>query len=342
VRALITSFNQKLGLNPMVSRLLHAIPGFEPAGVHDCDVVFLSFIAPEQDFVPDKMTLDAISRRKLPVIIFDHSETFKEPFILGFSPVEPGGQYELVHSILARELNTKAYFKREMSPTPPSPFNLIFPVYPLDWTLNALSPAHVDTREEYNARPIDIFYSWGYSNESRPRLMGELLRQAGRFCAHFCLTEEDLDVALKEGRERIFALLFTPHFRRIHYSKIFEWQGKAKVSISMFGAGKKCFRCAEASYNAVMAQQAPDELQWSYPWVAGRNCIQLPTGRRLDKDSFWREEEEVAVAWLYSGLRETQGSLYDIYLKGMENNQRYHNATYARDYLAPRIMEALK
>lgn len=331
MKALVTSFNRKLGLNPMCARLLHAIPGVEQAGVHDCDVVFLSFIAPECDFVPDKLLLDAVSRRRLPVIIFDHSETFPDNFILGVDSLPPGSNYNVIQALLDRELETKAYFKRELLTAVTLP-HASFPVHPIDWTLQTNGQRHTPvSREFFEARPIDIFYCFGYSSESRPRLMGELLKQAGHFNAHWCLTEEDLDIALKEKRERrIFALLHVPHYRRIHIGKILNWQQQAKVSLSMFGAGRKCFRHAEASYNCVMGQQSPDEVQWSYPWVSGENCLDVPN------------DEDESLDFLHRCLRVNQGSLYDIYLAGVKNNENYHTEAYARDYLAPKIMEALK
>jgi hypothetical protein len=338
MKALIASFNQKLGLNPLVSRLFDAMPDVQRAGVDDCEVVFLSFIAPESDFVPDKALLDAVSRRKLPVIIFDHQETFPMDFIFGASLLSIESHYAVIQSFIPNELTIKAYFKRELSSGWLLKGNYSgydFPIYPIDWTLQATAPAKVDTREEYNTRPIDILFSWGYSNESRPRLMGELLRQAGRFNAHFCLTEQDVDVALQEGRERIFVLLFTPHYRRIHINKLMGWQADAKVSISLFGAGKKCFRHAEASYNCVMAHENPASVQWSHPWISGQNCIGLDYVYGEDAD-------ESGVLQLYEWLRVNQGSLYDIYLKGVENNRRYHNTTYAREYLWPKIQEAMK
>lgn len=340
MKAFLTSFNSVHGVNPMVSWTLDALPGFQRATAEDCEVVFLSFICPANDFTLDAESLKVIVDRKAPVIIFDHTETFAPDFFLGATPIPESSPYKPL-SEAVRQLPIKAYFKRELSPDKGS-FPGV-PVHPIDWTLKVINcggPVELDTVEAYNARPIDIFFSWGYSCESRPKLMGELLRRAGEFSAHFCLTEDDLDRALQEKRERIFALLFTPHFRRIHISKIIEWQAKAKISVSMFGAGKKCFRHAESSYNCLMAQQAPDTVQWSYPWVAGENCLQLPEGEKFVQDH-WRKEEEVAVDWLYQALRMEQGKLHPVYVNCVLNNRNYHNNTYAREWLLPKIQKAL-
>lgn len=333
MKVLITSFNQRLGVNPMVGRMLDAIPGVTRAPVEDCEVIFLLFIAPECDFVLDADLLDRAKKRDVPVIVFDYTETFPAQFILGDSdiavkvwllksPYAP--LFDFVHAS-----KVKAYFKRELLTGRALP-QTSYPVFPVDWTIADQPQPHIDTPEEFNARPIDIFYCWGYSNESRPKLMGELLKQAGRFSAHFCLTPEDIARALEEKRQRIFALLFVPHYRRIPITEILWWQDRTKVSISMFGAGRKCFRNAESSYNCVMAQQAPGSVEWSYPWTQ-ENSVRLAECNEVQ-----------AVEDLFYWLRMDQGRLHPTYLKGMENNRRYHNTAYARDYLLPKIQEALR
>ena len=163
MKALVTSFNKKLGVNPMVSRLLDALP-IERAGADNCEVVFYSFIAPEQDFDLDPTLLDIVTRRGVPVVVFDHEETFGKDFFIGCSPTPENSRYFNIHKWLTCA-NVKAYFKRELLSGSNVATGLPFPVFPLDWTLEASAPAKVDSREEYNARPIDVFYSWGYSNE---------------------------------------------------------------------------------------------------------------------------------------------------------------------------------
>ncbi len=328
----LTSCDLHLGLNPMVARTILAIPGIkiQTTITPNTDAIFLSWIASPDLFHQDAPLIRAIVDSKKPVIIFDHQETANENQLLGWDhPLD--NSYANLHAA-ASMMNVVAYFKREFISGKPFTWGTPkFPVHPLDWVLQTNGERHIPVwRETFEARPIDVFYSWGYSSESRPKLMGELLKQAGRFCSHFCLTEEDLDRALKEKRERIFALLHVPHFRRIHIAKIMEWQQQAKVSISMFGAGKKCFRHAEASYNCVMAHQSPEQVIWSYQWKNGNNCIGL-----------WHDEG-CSVEDLWKHLRVHQGALYDIYIAGVKNNENYHADNYGRHYLLPKIKEALK
>jgi hypothetical protein len=334
MRVLITSLNLKHGVNPIVHRLFQPLWEFRPTTVDDCDAIFLSFIAPPCDFQLDKPLLEKIINRGVPVVVFDHSEVMGSEFILGIGSMHDSNEYIELHRAV-RSLKVKAYFKRELlagfqSPVP-------YPIYPLDWTIpNFAEHGAVDTREQFDARPIDIFMSWGYSSESRPRLYGELMRKAGKFCAHFALSAEDVDRSLADKRERIFALLFAPVYRRIRLEKLLEWQKKSKLTVSLKGCGIKCFRCAEGSFNSLLVQQAPETVQWSYPWVDGQNCIGLANGPDGEVD------EVVQVEDLYHHLRITQGSLYDVYLRGLENNKRYRMDTYARNYLLPKLAEALK
>jgi hypothetical protein len=330
----LTALDRRLGVNPMISRLFQ-IPEFQQRD--PIDAVFLSFIAAPQNFELDHAALSKLKGIKKPIIVFDHTEGLWQNFILGQTDGAnaPHEYYEL-HETL-KFMDVRAYFKRELfNGWFHDPCNCKCQIYPLDWVLSGAVFPPVDSREQFEKRPIDILMSWGYSSEDRPRLMGELLKQAGRFGAHFCLTEEDLDRALAEKRERIFALLHTPHYRRIHFSKLFQWQQQAKVSISLKGAGYKCFRDCEAPHNSIMARQEPNAVVWSYPWINRDNCLGLPINQDFSLSV------GAAVDYLFHSLRIEQGALYNIYLRGMENNLKYHAAEYSRNYLLPKIQEALK
>lgn len=319
----------------MVSSLFYPLNELEPSPLESCDVVFLSFIAPASEFELDKEGLNALLTSNKPVIIFDHTEVFPSGFILGENaiPSDQHGYWDFNDAI--KFLTVKAYFKREL-PVTGCYITGKYPVYPIDWTMTDKAPKPTDeTEQQYNERPIDIFMSWGYSSESRPRLYGELVRRAGEFGAHFCLNEYDVTRALMDKRQRIFALLFSPYYRRTPFGTLLQWQQLSKVSVSLFGAGKKCFRCAEASHNSLMAQQSPEEVTWSYPWVSNKNCIGLPNnGYHID--------EGLSVTLLYQWLRMYQGSLYGMYKECIENAKNYRNGAYARNYLLPKIMEAMK
>lgn len=335
MKVLITSLNLKHGLNPIVDRLFEPLAHeFTKCSVDDCEAIFISFIAPENDFTLDRPLLDRIVNRGVPVVIFDHMETMGRDFFLGVGSIHDEAGYVDLHRAV-RSLKTKAYFKRELAVDAKPPTQC--PVYPLDWTVpDFRNWGEISGPKDYEKRPIDILMSWGYSSESRPRLYGELMRKAGQFGAHFALSDADLRYALKEKRERIFALMFAHCTRRIDLSNLLEWQQWSKLTVSLKGCGMKCFRCAEGSYNSLLAQQAPETVQWSYPWIAGKNCIGLPNA--LDGEV----DEVAAVERLYEWLRINQGSLHDLYLRCVENQRNYRMEHYSRKYLLPKLMEALR
>lgn len=338
MKVLLTSLNRKHAFNPIVNRLFEPLAGefeFTRDPIGELGAVFLSFIEAEAQFDLDDYALDRITRRDCPIVVFDHSESFGKNFAIGFSELHTSSYYWPVHEFLmANKHRVAAYFKRELRTD--VPLQLPVPIYPIDWTI---PPMHdfdsIATRKQFDSRPIDVFMSWGYSSESRPRMFGELMKVAGRFGAHFCLSVDDLTQALKDKKERIFALLFSPWFRRINIKELMEWQAQSKVSLSLKGSGYKCFRSAEASYNCVMAHQSPDLMQWAYPWGGGTNCIGLPNMEDGEIDT------EGAVNQLWDWLRVHQGSLYPIYTSGIINNRNYHMEAYSRDYLLPKLEEVL-
>lgn len=337
MRVLITSLNTRHGVNPIVQRLFDPIAHeYQPATIADCEAIFLSVIAPPCEFFLDQPLLDRIVNRGVPVVIFDHTETKESSVILGIGSMHDSNEYiQLQRAVPALKL--KAYFKRELLTGFQSPLSC--PLYPLDWTIPNWPDPPIDTREQYEARPIDLLMSWGYSSESRPRLYGELMRKAGKFAAHFALTDEDVDRSLEDKRQRIFALLFAPYYRRIHIDRILRWQQQCKLSISLRGCGLKCFRCAEASYNSLLVQQTPWVVQWSFSWVGGcerePNCLGLPNTPEGEIDG------DASMDMLYAWLRVNQGSLYDIYLRCIENGKNYRMDNYSNGYLLPRLRKAL-
>jgi hypothetical protein len=333
VKIWLTSLDSVHGVNPMVQRMFD-IPEFEkihPVNGTRPDVVLLSLNHAPELFKLDQTSLELFEGitgpGRVPVIILDTMEGISADVMFGLYHIV--GPYGPVSRAIMQAV-THYYFKRELLSGDNRGAS------PIDWVLQAKQPPEMHTREQFEARPIDIFYCWGYSSEDRPKMMGELLKQAGRFCAHFCLTEEDLDRALAEGRKRIFALLHVPHYRRIHYSKIFAWQQQSKISLSIRGAGFKCFRHAEASYNCAMAHQSPEVVKWSFPWVGGVNCLSLPKHQNGDLDV----TESLQLIWHW--LRVEQGKLWEIYEAGVANCQNYYAESYSRNYLLPKIREALK
>lgn len=334
MKVLITSLDTVHGINPIVQRLFDPLREYESSSIDECQAVFLSVVQPPCDFHVDKALLNALAVKKVPVVIFDHVETMGPNWFLGKSPMGILNEYYRLHEIV-KELDIRAYFKRELLTGFNPPWSC--PVYPVDWTvLDHPQFQNPCSEEEYNARPIDLLMSWGYSSESRPRFYGELMRKAGKFGWHFALTAEDVDRSLDEKRpQQLLAALHTPHYRRIPIERICAWQEKTKLTVSLKGAGLKCFRCAEASVNSLLVQQADNSVHWAYPWIAGENCIGLPNTPEGEVD------EVHALEIIYDYLRIRQGSLYGLYLKSIANQRNYISHHYSRNYLLPKLISAI-
>lgn len=282
-----------------------------------------------------------VAARKLPIIVLDYFEHrhIQNYILLGHRFLErlEVTDYALLHCALAAYGGTAAYFKREL-PAGTVP-EVSYPVHPIDFTVNPhIAPLTLTTEEEYHARPIDICFIWGYSNESRPLLFAELIKARGRFgMPHITVNETDVTWLIEHHKRCQLALLYQPFYNRLPLARVFELQSQAKVTISLFGAGNKCFRSAEAGQNSVVAHQAPETLEWAIPWVDGINCLALPnkpgSGEEFDVGG--------AVEKLYHWLRVVQGSLYSVYVQSVLTTQQYRTDRYVWEYLVPRIEAAL-
>jgi hypothetical protein len=145
---------------------------------------------------------------------------------------------------------------------------------------------------------------------------------------------EDVEAAISTGRHCPMALMYTPHYRRLPMEKVMWLQSQAKITISLYGNGMKCFRSVEAGYNSVMAHQAPERLKWAYPWIDRHNCIGL--ANKLGTD---RLDLDKAIETLHYWAVVDHGALYTLYEHGVMHNQHYVADTYGRDYIIPKIKE---
>lgn len=178
----------------------------------------------------------------------------------------------------------------------------------------------VQTREEFDARPIEVFNSWGLSNPARPRLHGCIF-----------ITSQDTGFHVVDSWDqdnrfepRTWASIHSPWYNRKPMDLVDSWNVRSKISVSLPGAGVKCFRSSEAPRGSIMALRE-DNLVWSYPWVNGRNCIRLTEG--------------LEIADLLDATKRTD--LYDIYRASQETIAKYRSEPYVRDYMLPKIAERL-
>jgi hypothetical protein len=194
----------------------------------------------------------------------------------------------------------------------------------------------VQTKQEFDARPIDVFNSWGYSHELRRMLHGEIFINAVRRNRTVIDNYAHLEQELRDHRKKWVSVI-TPHYARMPMSRILEFQGQSKLSMSLPGAGITCFRHTEACVNSVMVMR-DDKLKWSYGWTHNVNCIKFPVGEDMDSIRGMNGAKE-AIESCEEALQNPE--LYDIYLAGVETCEKYQIKNYVTNYIEKIINEYL-
>ena len=184
--------------------------------------------------------------------------------------------------------------------------------------------APTQSREDWERRPFAVFHSWGWSNPARALLHADIFR---------AMTNKGIEV-ISEFRHfdsfkptppggNVWATIYAPWFCRNPDPDLLKAQRLSKISVSLPGAGKKCFRHAEAPNGAVMALPY-DNLAWSYPWTHRENC--------------WRLSADYTFDDLYAA---TCSDTYDIYQASQETISKYRSETYVKDYFLPTLESVL-
>lgn len=220
-------------------------------------------------------------------------------------------------SDFVRDHPPAVYFKRELLAK-----DVTDKVKPIDWPC-VLEIPKIQTEAEFNARRYEVLFVWGYSHPSRPRLHADIFRGMANYGIDVVSTIEQYFKRPVSNGARAWASIYSPYYDRAPMSIIAMMQQDAKIGVSLPGAGRKCFRSAEAPVGSIMAAPSLDGLAWSYPWEHSENFIGL-----------WNCSED-NFDWLNKYVREL--SLYPIYLAGQETIRKYQTKTYIENYINPLI-----
>lgn len=210
------------------------------------------------------------------------------------------------------------YFKRELLAQ-----DATDTVRPIDWPVYFESPA-LHTEEEFNARPIEVFFNWGFSSPSRPLLHGKIFEAMATHGIGVISETDHFHGYFQNPCARTWASIFAPHYARKPTTTIQWMQERSKISVSLPGCGKKCFRHGEACWHTIMALHH-DSLAWSYDWKQYENCIRLRPGHEF-------EDLDCATK---------RSDLFAIYLAGNATMEKYRKGAYVENYITPLIAERL-
>lgn len=179
-----------------------------------------------------------------------------------------------------------------------------------------------DSEEKFNNRPLSTFQYWGRSNENRLRIHGEIWHHASKKGFSVCDNVYYIDKFLQEEKGEKWVTLWIPHYERVDVNDLLKINGISKLSLSWPGAGFKCFRTAEAPVNSVMVMWE-NNYAFSYDWNE-TNCILVQPGKELE------------------GIDKALNNplLYEIYLAGIKNCNKYRIDNYINNYLLTLINNA--
>lgn len=220
------------------------------------------------------------------------------------------------------------YFKRELLKK-----DFCGNVHPIDFPcFHKKQP--IQTKEEFNNRKIEVFFYWGHSHESRRALHGNIFLNSTHKGYGVVDNYYHIERALSEYK-KVWCTIQVPHYARLDMHQVVFINGNSKLSVSLPGAGAKCFRMTESSINSVMVMQ-DDKMKYSFDWVDGINCIQIPLSNEHQEIRGLKNQWQ-AIETIEQALSNT--NLYEIYLQGVENCDKYRVDRYCKEYIEPLIKQ---
>lgn len=194
-------------------------------------------------------------------------------------------------------------------------------VLPIEYPCTANSYPQ-QTKEEFESRPINVFQYWGRSSEHRVRIHAEILTHGYKKGFQVCDNLYYINGYLFNEQGEKWVTCWIPHYQRMELSNLMKVNNLSKLSLSWGGAGFKCFRTSEAPVNSIMVTWKND-FAWAFDWNE-TNCILVEQGKEIEgiEEALQRED------------------LYDIYLAGMQNVEKYRLSDYINNYILPIINNA--
>jgi len=222
----------------------------------------------------------------------------------------------------------KVYFKRELLAKDKTDkiLPIEYPNWQPDYTL--------DTREQFNSRPIAMFNYWGRSHESRLMFHGEVWKNAARKGYAVCDNIYYFNSFMADEKNPMkFITLNIPHYSRIDISELMKINALSKLSVSLPGCGIKCFRSTGESIVNSIVVLPEDDLAYSFPLIDGLNCIKF--SRNNDVSGVKNEWGIMNLINHVLGIE--SDNLYDIYVRSKKVADWYSVNNYIKNYLEPNI-----
>ena len=175
-----------------------------------------------------------------------------------------------------------------------------------------ITPIPIQSKEEFNNRPLSAVYYFGRSHEERLRIHSDVWRNASKYGYSVCDNLYYFNGFMANETGKKYASFHIPHYARHPIESVLTINGLGKFGIVPFGAGRKTFRHTEVTANSIMLTWK-DNLAWSFPWQDGKNCFVCDIGEEVETI------EELSTC-----------DLYDVYRGGVENWKNYEYNNYIK------------
>jgi hypothetical protein len=244
--------------------------------------------------------------------------------LFGISPTPPfSGNFEWQKfSNFVRENPPILQLVRELYKEDVSKF-----IQPLEWPC-VLDAWPIEDKLNFDRRPLEVFFQYGISSCFRPILHGEGLKRSCEEGYEVINSLDHIDAKINEP-QRKWALVHQPHTHRVPITEVVRRQAQSKITVSLKGAGWKCFRSTEAPVHSVPAIHSPG-LAWAFDWEHGYNCIHLTPHRE------WADlVEEIKLD------RMGFANLHEIYVNAQRTIDLYRPHNYINQHILPAIERVL-
>ncbi len=277
---------------------------------------------------------DVLGLKNLPYVIIDYIENgwdnnFKETLVIGKNTEKfdflYGEGWKKLHDFV-KEHPPKLYLKRELLKEDESDYlkPIEYPNFQPDYLLQL--------REEFNNRQIEVLNYWGRSHEARLILHGAIWENSPTKGYTVCDNIYQFNHFMHHEKDaRKWLSFHIPFYDRQDISQIMKINAMSKLSISLFGCGRKCFRNTGESIVNSICVMPEDGLAYSYPFEHGKNCIKFS----INNDVTGLKNEWDVIGACEEALK--RKDLYDIYLESKKVADWYRVDNYLKNYLEPLI-----
>ncbi len=295
---MIISPDKNLKIDPVVFDIIKHIK---------CDVPIVPITRLENyEFNPDLLNLDRY-------IIFNFCE-FDWNFEWGTTPIFGKNAHSFREKFVGDEWSKFIDFVDNRSPLLTFQRELLKKdvrknILPIEYPAFNEIP-EVESKDKFNNRPIEVFYNWGLSNPSRPKLQGDIWHGMNKYGYALCDNLTTLGNFFEHEKGTKWVSVNTQWHSRYKVEDVIKINGLSKLSVSLHGSGKKCFRNMESSLNSLMVMPE-DNFAWTHEWEDGYNCIKFKTDDYVEELNRYSQEDN-----------------YISYVYGVNTCRKYHLPNY--------------